>query len=208
MSTLQTTKADFALWLVVPVKPFGEGKSRLSAVLSSALRAELSQRWLTHILNLANRWGHFAGIAVISRDEAVLTLASTLGARPIVEAKVEAENDLNAALTQAGEIVAAAGAEGILVLPSDLPLLAIADLAALYAFAQGGDGVIIAPSHDGGTNALLLRPPHAIPYAFGLESYTRHAALAETAGLPCHVYHSATIALDIDHPEDLLQANG
>jgi 2-phospho-L-lactate guanylyltransferase len=164
----------------------------------------LSQRWLTHILNLANDWRHFAGIAVISRDEAVLTLASALGARPIVEA----QHDLNAALTQAGEIVAAAGAEGILVLPSDLPLLTVADLDALYALAQDGDGVIIAPSQDGGTNALLLRPPHAIPYAFGLESYNRHAALAEAAGLSCHVYHSATLALDIDHPEDLLQANG
>jgi 2-phospho-L-lactate/phosphoenolpyruvate guanylyltransferase len=200
LPTIHTSCTDFALWLVVPVKPFVEGKSRLASVLPPGLRAELSQRWLTHVLTVAHDWGHFAGIAVVSRDVAVLALARALGALPISEMG----NGLNDALAQAGAIVQAAGADAILTLPSDLPLLTHADLEGLYALAQKGEGVVVAPSHDGGTNALLLRPPDAIDYVFGLGSAARHLALAAAAGLPRHIYRSATLALDVDHPEDLL----
>lgn len=196
-------RASFALWLIVPVKPFGEGKSRLASVLSLGLRAELSQRWLTHVLTTAKAWGRFAGIGVISRDPVVLALASALGALPIAEMG----DDLNAALTQASATVLAVGAEGILALPSDLPLLSVADLEGLYDLAHAGEGVCIAPSHDGGTNALLLRPPQAIAYAFGEDSFARHLASAATAELPTHIYRSPSLALDVDRPEDLLLAD-
>lgn len=209
--TDHSTVADggFALWLIVPVKPFGEGKSRLATALSPALRAQFSQRWLTHVLTTATKWRaegwvHLAGIAVVSRDPVVLTLASQMGALPIIEKG----DDLNSALTQANRVVQKEGAEGVLMLPSDLPLLTIEDLNALYDLALEGDGVIIAPSHDGGTNALLLRPPNAIACAFGDDSFARHCAMAASVGVPCRVYSSSTLALDIDRPEDLLLANG
>jgi 2-phospho-L-lactate/phosphoenolpyruvate guanylyltransferase len=208
------TEANFALWLIVPVKPFREAKSRLASALSPALRAELSQRWLTHVLTTAAQWGArqrdaaqgacLAGIAVISRDPIALTVADALGALPILEDG----DDLNSALAQACQVVLEEGAEGVLMLPSDLPLLTIEDLDALYALALEGNSVIIAPSHDGGTNALLLRPPHAIGFAFGEDSFARHCTMAAAAGLPCHVYESATLALDVDHPEDLALAEG
>ena len=204
-SLVQTSQhAPYALWLIVPVKPFGEGKSRLASVLSTDLRAEFSQRWLTHVLKIATTWGHFAGMAVVSRDATVLEMASTFGALPVVEVG----DDLNEALRQACIRVRAAGAEGVLMLPSDLPLLTLEDLDALHKLAAQGNSVIIAPSHDGGTNALLLRPPDAIAYAFGVGSFARHLALAEAASLPSYVYQSPTLALDIDRPEDLLLANG
>ena len=90
------------------------------------------------------------------------------------------------------------------MLPSDLPLLTLEDLDQLYDLALAGEGVTLAPSHDGGTNALLLRPPQAIAYSFGDGSFAQYIALAAAAGLPCHVYNSSTLALDIDHPEDLI----
>jgi 2-phospho-L-lactate guanylyltransferase len=204
MSKLSTPGVPFALWLIVPVKAFGEGKSRLASILSPAARAEMSQRWLTHVLTTAMTWGRFAGIAVISRDPAVLALANEWDALAVVESG----DGLNAALTQASTAVMAAGAEAILVLPSDLPLLTTTDLDALYHLVLAGDSVVLAPSHDGGTNALLLRPPDAIPYSFGEKSATCHAALAEAAGLLYHLYQSSTLALDIDNPEDLLLMDG
>ncbi len=200
---VSAARVDFALWLVVPVKPFGEGKSRLASVLPPHLRAELSQRWLTHVLTVARDWGRFAGRAVISRDATVLAVARALGALPIMESG----DDLNTALRQATATAQDAGAEAVLALPSDLPLLTHADLDGLHTLAQAGAGVIIAPSHDGGTNALLLRPPHAIAYAFGAASAARHLALATDAGLPTHLYRSATLALDVDRPEALLLAD-
>lgn len=203
-SNSSRTGANFSLWLIVPVKPFGEGKSRLATVLSPALRAEFSRRWLTHVLTTATQWAKLAGLVVISHDATVLALASVLGAHPVVEEG----DDLNSALMQARQVALDAGAEGVLALPSDLPLLTLEDLDELHDLALEGNGVIIAPSHDGGTNALLLRPSQAIDYAFGEQSFACHIALAAAAGLPCRIYNSSTLALDIDHPEDLLVLNG
>lgn len=193
--------SQLSLWLIIPIKPLGEGKSRLATTLTPALRAELSQRWLGHVLQVATQWGHFAGIAVISRDSTLLAWVSTLGIHPVEERG----DDLNMAVDQARAEAIRAGANAVLMLPSDLPLLTNADLDTLYQLALRGDGVILAPSQDGGTNALLLRPPHAIPYAFGKGSFARHIELAKEVGISHTVYHSQTLALDIDSPEDLLQ---
>ncbi len=187
------------LWLVVPVKPFGEGKSRLARTLDRAQRDAYSRRWLARVLTTAKQWGGFAGMAVISHDPAVWALTQRLGAQPVEETG----EGLNPALEQARAAVMAAGAEAVLVLPSDLPLLTVDDLAQLADLPQAGRGMVIAPSHDGGTNALLLRPPDAIPYSFGAASFARHLAFAQAAGLPYRVYHSSTLALDVDYPEDL-----
>src|SRR5690606_31818675 len=134
---------------------------------------------------------HLAGMAVISRDPSARSLAQQLGALAIDETG----NDLNSAITQARQVVGDLGAEGVLMLPTDLPLLTLDDLNQLYTLARAGRGMVIAPSHDGGTNALLLRPPHAITYAFGEASFARHLALAEAAALPSQIYRSATLAL-------------
>jgi 2-phospho-L-lactate guanylyltransferase len=62
---------------------------------------------------------------------------------------------------------------------------------------------VIAPSRDGGTSALLLRPPDAIDFAFGEESFRRHCTLAQARGVQCQVYESPTLAFDVDVPRDL-----
>jgi 2-phospho-L-lactate guanylyltransferase len=69
--------------------------------------------------------------------------------------------------------------------------------------ALGGRGVILAPSRDGGTNALLRAPVHAIPTAFGPQSAAAHRSLAERAGVPCRVLDLPSLALDVDSPDDL-----
>jgi 2-phospho-L-lactate guanylyltransferase len=191
--------AALAIWLVVPAKPWAEAKSRLAAAVAEAERVALSRRWLAHLLATAQAVDALAGVAVISRDPVVRTLAAAQGAWPLDESG----HDLNAALEQARAAIVAAGAEAVLVLPADLPLLTAADLTALCELAQAGDGVVIAPSHDGGTNALLLRPPFALPYAFGEDSFARHCALAAATRLPCRVYRSPTLAWDVDAPADL-----
>lgn len=192
--------SGLAVWLIIPVKPLAEGKSRLAPALDAAARAALSRRWLNSLLATAQTSACFARIAVVSRDPEVLALVAAQGATAIPETG----DDLNSALEQARRVAVEAGAEALLVLPADLPLLTNEDLTTLVTLAAAGEGVVIAPSHDGGTNAMLLRPPDAIPYAFGDGSFERHCALAAAAGLPCRVVRSATLAWDVDSPEDLL----
>ncbi len=187
------------LWLIVPVKPFDEGKSRLHHVLDGDQRAALSRRLLCGVLDTVRRSGLAARILVISRDEAVLNLASAAGAATMPEAG----NDLNAALEAARGRAVERGAEAVLVLPSDLPLVTVDDLVRLYALSVEGADVVIAPSRDGGTNALLLRPPHLLDFAYGPDSFRHHCQQARANDLRYRVLKSPTLAFDLDWPQDL-----
>jgi 2-phospho-L-lactate guanylyltransferase len=142
-----------------------------------------------------------AQVLVVSRDPAALTQARTAGARTITEAGAP---DLNAALSRAAMAAHAAGAEAVLVLPTDLPLLAAEDLSALLAGGAGGPEAAIAPDrHETGTNALWVRPPNLLPFAFGPDSFQRHQELAQQAGARLRVCRLPGLRLDVDEPEDL-----
>lgn len=195
------------LWLIIPVKPFGQGKSRLADHLSASERGRLSAQLLAHVLDVAGTVEELAGILVVSRDEKVLVQAEAAGALALSEAPTTgktAEEALNQAVAQATQAARQQGAHAVLILPADLPLLAAADVRTFYQRAQTLDrGVVLAPSQDNGTNGLLLRPPDAIPFAFGPNSFQRHRELANAAGLPVQVVESPRLALDVDFPADL-----
>ena len=99
----------------------------------------------------------------------------------------------------------ARGADAILVLPADLPHLQSVDIAMLWAKGQESEGVIIVPSNDNGTNALLLRPPDAINFAFGQNSFSHHCHAAQAAGRSCVIHSAPHLAFDVDLPADLRQ---
>jgi 2-phospho-L-lactate guanylyltransferase len=187
------------LWLLAPVKPLSEGKSRLATVLSPEARAHLISRLLAHLLARAQASSVFTGAIVISRDRQVLAQATAHHAVGLLERG----RDLNQALTQASTHAIRRGADAVLVLPADLPLITSEDIRQLYALARSPTSVVIARSADGGTNALLLRPPLVMPFAFGEESFRLHTHQASSLGLPWQCYESPTLTLDVDWPADL-----
>jgi 2-phospho-L-lactate guanylyltransferase len=64
--------------------------------------------------------------------------------------------------------------------------------------------VVLAPSREGtGTNALIVRPPLALPYLFGVNSLQRYQQAARQTQLGSILYHSIGLALDIDTIDDL-----
>ena len=187
------------LWLVIPVRPFAEGKTRLAQALTPDARAALMRELLAGVLAQVEESGLLAGTVVISRDETALDLARRLGA----QALHESGSDLNAALDEARRMVMGRGAGGMLTLPADLPLLTAEDILQLYDLALSGVEVAVSPSYDGGTNALLLCPPDAIEFAFGPGSFRRHVEQALTQGRRYAIYRSETLDRDLDLPEDL-----
>ena len=138
------------LWVVIPVKPFGQAKSRLADVLSVAARAALMRDLLAGVLARVREADLPAAALVISRDAAVRSFAQGLG----VHTLAEIGDDLNAALEQARQWVIGRGGDALLVLPADLPLLTADDILQLYDLGLAGAEVVVAASHDGGTNAL------------------------------------------------------
>ncbi len=189
----------FEICVIVPVKPFRRAKSRLSPVMSKPVRAALARALLSHTLDVLSFCDVRFATCVVSRDITALDLARRRGA----VALAESESGLNAALSQARAWASAHGAQAVLVLPADLPLLTPADIAAMLGLGREPRSVVIAPDMRGeGTNALLMHPPDALHFAFGPQSFYEHCAQAETF-LALHIYRSPTIALDLDTPVDL-----
>ena len=193
----------------VPVQALAGAKSRLAAVLAPDERAALTLRLLGGVLNALAAPGITARL-VVSPDPAVLVAARAAGASALKQTAGRRDgpnglDGLNAALGEAREWAERRGAEALLVVLGDLPLLSRADVAALLALAGDAPAaVVLAPDrHERGTNALLLRPPGAIPFAFGPGSLARHLEAAAARELPARLYRSPGTALDVDTPDDL-----
>lgn len=195
---------------VVPVKALSDSKSRLATVLTPDQRAALTLRLLRGALDALDGPGIVARL-VVSPDPAVLAVATAAGAAALEQRG----GGLNEALEGARRWAEGAAADALLIVLGDLPLLTPADTAAIVALAQS-DGVadratvVLAPDrHETGTNALLLRPAGAMPFAFGRDSLARHRAAAAARALVVHHYRAPGTALDLDTPDDLdeLRAN-
>ena len=188
-------------WAIIPVKRLVEAKSSLSEALTLVQRRELVLRMLADVLNAIRGARSIVGTIVVSPDEEVLKFARANGAFGVVEPGIE----LNKALKLAVDYAVVEGASSVLILPSDLPLLRGADIENIIAMASPPQDVVIAPSKDNGTNALLLLPPSVINLRFGGESLPSHLAEARRVGIRPRIYRSVNVAIDVDDVEDLLK---
>ncbi len=192
------------LWVIVPAKASAQAKSRLASVLPPVRRQALVRRLLRRVLVAVRRAAPRAGIVggvVISRDPGLLALAAGMGFVPLPETT---RGGMNAALVQAVRATLRRGAEGVLILPLDLPHLTPADVWAVARRGRRGPCVVVAPDRAGtGTNALLLRPPGIIVPAFGAGSAPRHLAAARRRGAVVHVLRRRGLSHDVDWPEHL-----
>jgi 2-phospho-L-lactate guanylyltransferase len=188
------------LMAVIPVKSLPGAKQRLAAALPAAARRELVCRMLAQALDALAAAG-IAQRVVATRDPALAALATGRGA---VVFDPGAEGDLNAAATACAAYAKQQGAMSLLLLAGDLPWIAADDVGALLDAASEAK-VVIAEAKDGGTNALLLTPPDAIPFAFATAapSAARHAELAVARGLTVRTIRRPGLARDIDLPADL-----
>lgn len=190
-----------SIWAIIPVKPLSRAKSRLQSVLSQPEREKLAEQMMIHVVKTVKAAPEVHGVLVISRDTRALALARDLGAQTVMESGTP---ELNNALMRATQVVTAWRGSAVLILPADLPLIETRDVSAICALGEDTDGIVIATDQDDdGTNALLVRPPGLIAYAYGIGSYTRHTELAQAAGGAVKVYHSERLMLDIDIPADL-----
>ena len=190
------------LWAIVPVKPLVRSKSRLSAVLTNKQREALSSFLLKRTISTLQNVSAVSNVLVVSRDPAALSIARTEGAKTLQETGLP---ELNDSLARATSVVTAWRASSILILPIDIPFSTAEDIQDLVDIGKRHSSVvIITPDRrSNGTNALLIKPPGAIPFRYGEKSYHKHLAEAESRGLKTVIYESENLSFDIDTPEDL-----
>ena len=117
---------------VVPVKSLSQAKSRLANILSPEERALLVLDMLSHVLGTFRSSPEIDEVAVISPQPSEFHLPSTIV--PIVQAR-EGLNDL---LEQGREWAIERGADALLVLFADLPLISPGDISAHGKAGQRG----------------------------------------------------------------------
>jgi len=182
-------------WSITAVKSLSSCKTRLAAHLSQQRRTALATDMLSHVLS------------VLSRAEGVDRVAVVSPEHPVLPASVVALDDpgggLNEALSAAALEARHRGAERVLIVHADLPLLEPEEVTALID-ASRSSGLAIAPDRHGrGTNALCLTWPPAIRFEFGPESLAKHLAQAAARGLSPAVIRRPGLAFDLDDPDDL-----
>ncbi|MFH1636535.1 MAG: 2-phospho-L-lactate guanylyltransferase [Chloroflexota bacterium] len=189
------------LWAIVPVKPLGLSRSRLAGIFTQEERTDLNRHLLRNTLNTLAKVPEIEHVLVVSRDQAVLSLAREMGARTVQE---NGDPDINVALTRATIVAKTYSTQGVLILPADLPLITPEDVEMMLERATDPPVVVVAPDrHKRSTNALLVCPAGLIEYHYGDGSFEKHCELAHVAGARVEICELPSLTLDLDNPEDL-----
>ncbi len=185
---------------LLPVKKLEDSKSRLLTSLDDATRQALTLAMFQDVVDALAATPGIDRIAVTTPDETVAECARGAG----VEVLLRPEPGLNAALEDGIERLVPGRDEDVLFVLGDVAGALAEDFARLLAAAtEIPRGVFLAPSADGGSSAVLHRPAGVIPCCFGRESAKRHREAAAAAGVAYHEIELASLAIDLDAPEDL-----
>lgn len=188
-----------AIYAIIPVKKLADSKKRLSVVLTPQERAMLTLTMLEDVLK-ALKNSVIDKVIVVAEDSQVQQVAETFGA----SYRFANGATLNLAVEETTSYCVQKGAQSVLVLPADVPLINYKEIDRIIQLADGGNSaVVLSPSHDWGTNALYQSPPMLIPACFGSESFIKHVCEAFRKGLGVRLHFSNNLAADIDSAEDI-----
>lgn len=179
--------------ILIPVKRLDEAKRRLARLLEPSDRRRLGLSMLADVLRATDKWMERYVVTTDPDAEAVgLAFGCSLVSDP--------GEGLNQAIDAGVKVAILDGVDSLLILPSDVPLVASDDIAQLFA---SDVAVAVAASKDHGTSALRLRPSDAIPPSFGKSSSRLHIEAASSRGLGAKMFEIDSLTLDIDEPSDL-----
>ena len=188
-----------AIWAVVPIKSFDAAKRRLAGILDADERRALMLAMARDVLTALKRSRRLAGVLIVSRAPEADALANCFGTERFAES---AGTDLPGALTEAAAHAARChGADGVFVVPADVPLISAAGIDALLG--QHRAVTLLPDGERMGTNGLIVVPHDAIEFVFDGKSFAPHLDRAREAGIDAAVVDDDGFVLDVDTPSDL-----
>lgn len=195
------------IWAVLPLKDFIFAKQRLSKVFSGPQRQAFFRAMVEDVLTVLSGLAEIDQILIVSDDETAKQLAKHFNIRVIPENR-EYGPGLNGAVRHAAAYVAEQGADTMLVIHGDIPLVNRKELLKFVAFdsaaAQMKARLSIVPDREGqGSNVMMCTPPDVIDFHYGPGSCQKHQQTAADAGVHCGLVNLPGLGLDIDTAEDL-----
>jgi 2-phospho-L-lactate guanylyltransferase len=191
---------------IIPVKRFGQAKQRLLEALDRPQRAALVKAMLTDVLRATTAAEEVERVIVVTaegRAERIALAHARHVTTPIEVFQEHGDRGHPEAATLGIVRAKALGADCVALLPGDCPFLDPAELDAALQRMRAGRVAVVPDRHGTGTNALLMSPPDAIAPGFGPGSRERHTGRAERAGFDVVLEPLASLALDVDTPDDL-----
>jgi 2-phospho-L-lactate guanylyltransferase len=186
---------------VLPVKRFYDAKQRLASGLSGEQRRTLAGAMVADVLEAIGEARTVERTIVVSGDPVAQELAHEARAETVPDPEDAGHSAAALAGIARAEVE---GADCVVLLPGDCPLLDPRELDRLLTGIPERYVGIVPDRHGTGTNALVLSPPGAIAPAFGEGSCARHVAAARAAGVPFGVEELASLGLDLDTPADVI----
>jgi len=186
---------------ILPVKRFGTAKQRLAASIDGERRVELIVAMLGDVLEAIGAARTVERTVVVTDEPQAREIAIAAGAEVIADPEDGGHSE--AALAGIGR-AEEHGADRVVLLPGDCPLLDPRELDRLLTGVPERYVAVAPDRHGQGTNALVLSPPRAIRPAFGEGSCARHVAAAREAEIPFSVEELPSLGLDLDTPADVI----
>ena len=188
---------------VVPVRSLRNGKTRLAPVLAPEARERLLRLAAARVIHAAVDSGTIETVLIVSPDPEALSWAADLSPGVSTLSQPHHHPGLNGAIDAGRDWARAVGAEAIVSLFGDLPLIRPEDIRGMNSRLEA---VVLGPDRRGeGTNALLLRlggRGMEFRFAFGERSLFRHLEEARRLGLGAAVHDAPGIGFDLDTPDD------
>lgn len=186
---------------IIPVKRFSTAKRRLAAGIDDERRETLVAAMLEDVLEAIGEARSVERAIVVSDEQAAIESAARVGAEAIPD---PGEGGHSGAALAGIARAEQHGADRVVLLPGDCPLLEPRELDRLLTGLPASYVAIVPDRHRTGTNALALAPPGAIRPAFGEGSCARHVAAARAEEVPFAVEELPSLALDLDTPADVV----
>jgi len=193
------------LLVVVPMKDPAKAKTRLGAVLSGPMRANLAVDLFTAtIRHVQNAGRHVAwrpvDIAAVTGSSEIAGIACTQGITVIDD---NGAPTLSLAVEMAAGWAHTKGYDALCVLPGDIAAPEHEDLVQVLSHRLDKHQAVLCPSNDLGTNAFLISLPCPIRFSYGPASFLVHHRLCDAAGLHPVVLPLESLRFDVDTLLDL-----
>lgn len=202
--TKHTGNQNSGVHALLPIKDLSGVKTRLGDILDLGERRLLVRAMAEDVVAALKGAQGLAGIHVVTHDERVIDWARSHGLGLIDDTGA---TGLSAAIALAARETGAKGAGAVLIVLADTPLSTTADFEALIEASQNSEAarhMILAPSRDGdGSNCMLVAPPDAMGFHYGVGSAKAHTDEATRAGLTVTRLERAGIGHDVDTQNDL-----
>ncbi len=187
--------------LLLPVKDLNNAKKRLMGVLTPEERFGLAEAMLNDTIRAVQGVQRAEKVFVVTNYKPAMRLAEENGWEIVPEEEQISESH---SVDAASKICEQRGITALLRLPLDVPLVKASDIDDLLVVECKEAALVIVPSRDGlGTNAILRIPPALFPSHFGIGSFAKHLAEAESARARVMIRRNARLEMDVDDEADL-----